>query len=163
MKHFITVIAVFAMTSLSARLHAQQLALTPVLMDYYSIKDALVNSDTKVAADKAVKLSKAISNVPVDSLVHKDRSIVTVLMKLDEDAKGIAKSTGLDQQREQFARLSADMSILAKKAQLTAQPVYEEYCPMKKATWLSNDSTIRNPYYGSSMLTCGKVTATLKP
>jgi len=34
---------------------------------------------------------------------------------------------------------------------------------MKKSSWLSNDTSIKNPYYGSSMLTCGKVTGTLKP
>jgi hypothetical protein len=28
---------------------------------------------------------------------------------------------------------------------------------MKKASWLSNDKAIKNPYYGSAMLTCGNV------
>jgi hypothetical protein len=36
------------------------------------------------------------------------------------------------------------------------------YCPMKKANWLSSSATIKNPYYGNSMLTCGKVVETLK-
>jgi hypothetical protein len=34
---------------------------------------------------------------------------------------------------------------------------------MKKASWLSSEAAIKNPYFGSAMLTCGKVTATLKP
>ena len=29
---------------------------------------------------------------------------------------------------------------------------------MKKAAWLSSEKQIKNPYYGSSMLTCGEVT-----
>jgi hypothetical protein len=33
---------------------------------------------------------------------------------------------------------------------------------MKKAYWLSPDKAIKNPYYGSAMLTCGKVTETIQ-
>jgi hypothetical protein len=36
------------------------------------------------------------------------------------------------------------------------------YCPMKKSNWLSNEKTVKNPYYGSAMLTCGEVTGTIK-
>ena len=28
--------------------------------------------------------------------------------------------------------------------------------------WLSEEQAIKNPYYGSSMLTCGKITETIK-
>jgi hypothetical protein len=34
---------------------------------------------------------------------------------------------------------------------------------MKKAYWLSGDAAIKNPYFGSSMLTCGKVSTTINP
>jgi len=33
---------------------------------------------------------------------------------------------------------------------------------MKDAYWLSNETAIKNPYYGSRMLTCGSVKDTLK-
>ncbi|MFP6646637.1 MAG: hypothetical protein VCF24_24210 [Candidatus Latescibacterota bacterium] len=29
------------------------------------------------------------------------------------------------------------------------------YCPMVSAPWLQTEMDLRNPYYGSSMLTCG--------
>jgi hypothetical protein len=32
----------------------------------------------------------------------------------------------------------------------------------KGANWLSKESTIKNPYYGSQMLTCGKTVETIK-
>jgi hypothetical protein len=32
---------------------------------------------------------------------------------------------------------------------------------MKKAYWLSGDKVIKNPYFGSAMLTCGTITETL--
>jgi hypothetical protein len=39
-----------------------------------------------------------------------------------------------------------------------------QYCPMKKAYWLSDVSAIKNPYYNDKMMTtCGRVAATLPP
>jgi Cu(I)/Ag(I) efflux system membrane fusion protein len=32
----------------------------------------------------------------------------------------------------------------------------------KGADWLSTEESIKNPYYGQSMLTCGEVTDTIK-
>lgn len=164
MKHFIAVIAVFVMTSLFAHLKAQQIALAPVLTDYYTIKDALVSSDTKAAAGKAADLVKDINGVDMHAIPAKDHlAFMQLKDKLAFDARHISESTDLAHQREHFASLSANMASLAKQAKLSEQPVYQEYCPMKKSSWLSSDSTIKNPYYGSSMLTCGKVTGTLKP
>jgi hypothetical protein len=33
---------------------------------------------------------------------------------------------------------------------------------MKKAIWLSSENTVKNPYYGKQMLTCGSLQETLK-
>jgi hypothetical protein len=54
------------------------------------------------------------------------------------------------------------MYTLAKAAKLSPQPVYEQYCPMKNAYWLSSEASIKNPYYGNEMLSCGEVKDTLK-
>jgi hypothetical protein len=53
------------------------------------------------------------------------------------------------------------MFELVKGLMLHTTTLYEQYCPMKKATWLSETAAIKNPYYGSQMLTCGKTTETL--
>jgi hypothetical protein len=55
------------------------------------------------------------------------------------------------------------MFELVKGLKLNTNTLYEQYCPMKKATWLSESAAIKNPYYGSQMLTCGKTTETLAP
>jgi len=39
----------------------------------------------------------------------------------------------------------------------TEKTLYEDYCPMKKMSWLSESKEIKNPFYGSKMLSCGKV------
>ena len=51
---------------------------------------------------------------------------------------------------------------LVKGLKANENPVYQQYCPMAKAYWLSDNATVKNPYYGKSMLTCGKVSETLK-
>jgi hypothetical protein len=33
---------------------------------------------------------------------------------------------------------------------------------MQDANWLSKENTVKNPYYGSQMLSCGKTVETIK-
>ena len=44
--------------------------------------------------------------------------------------------------------------------------IYYQQCPMyndgKGANWLSKESVIKNPYFGSMMISCGKTVETLK-
>ncbi|WP_010229981.1 DUF3347 domain-containing protein [Gillisia marina] len=50
--------------------------------------------------------------------------------------------------------------------QLVNKELYVLHCPMansnKGAFWLSASSEVKNPYYGSAMLTCGEVKDTIK-
>lgn len=142
----------------------QSTPLSPILNDYYGVKDALVAGDAKAAASSAAEMMKSISNVDMKALPEKDHmAYMSLKEKLSFDARHISESTDINHQREHFTALSANMDAFAKKAHLSQEPIYEDYCPMKKVYWLSNGTDIKNPYYGKSMLTCGKVTATLKP
>ena len=157
--------AVMAVVSCIQPVLAQSNAsLSTVLTDYYGVKDALVTGDAKTAAEKAAVLSKDLGSVDVKALPEREQKAFTAgNPTLSLHARHISESTDIAHQRGHFGSLSTAMASLAKQGHLSDQPVYEEYCPMKKAYWLSNEAAIRNPYFGSSMLTCGKVTATLKP
>ncbi|MBK7883424.1 MAG: DUF3347 domain-containing protein [Chitinophagaceae bacterium] len=122
---------------------------------YYQLKDHLVKSNATTAAASAGELVKAINNA--DAAIVNDDTRATLL----KDADAIFQSSNIKVQREKFATLSNNMFELAKSVKLSAEPVYQQYYPMKKASWLSNDKTIKNPYYGSAMLTCGSVKTTL--
>jgi DNA-binding transcriptional regulator WhiA len=74
----------------------------------------------------------------------------------------MSETKDLKKQREYFASFSTNMIAVAKAVKLSDKPVYHAYCPMKKASWLSSEKAIKNPYYGSSMLTCGEVTGTIQ-
>jgi hypothetical protein len=105
-----------------------------------------------------------LNGVDMKSLPPKDHQAFTALQdKLAFDARHMSESNAISHQREHFTSLSANLFALAKQARLSRQPIYEDYCPMKKAYWLSGDTAIKNPYFGSSMLTCGKVTTTINP
>jgi hypothetical protein len=104
-----------------------------------------------------------LDNVAVGSLSGGQKeAFIHLAPKLKEDAERFEAAKALDRQRDLFADLSDDLYALAVATPLSGQPIYREYCPMKQAYWLSKDMPIRNPYFGNQMLTCGKVTETLK-
>jgi hypothetical protein len=82
--------------------------------------------------------------------------------KLRTDAQRISETKEIKQQRGHFNELSNNFFAMIKGLNANQQPVYQQYCPMAKGYWLSDNSAVKNPYYGKSMLTCGKVTETLK-
>ena len=137
--------------------------LSVLLNSYLDIKNALVATDATTTSVKAGELVKAIEDADMKALSQADHTAFMALKeKLAFDARHISESKDISHQREHFSSLSNNIYKLAKAVKLSAAPVYQEYCPMKKMYWLSSEAAIKNPYYGKMMLTCGKVTETLK-
>lgn len=128
----------------------------PLLDNYYSVKDALIASNSTDAAANAAAFKTTINTISVENLPETSR---TALLK---DVDAISSTKDIEKQREAFSSFSEDMLLLVKTTPLTTDPIYKTYCPMKKTIWLSKETAIKNPYFGSSMLTCGKVTETIK-
>jgi len=128
---------------------------TQLLNAYYTLKDALVSGNATMAAANAEELVKTINSTDQQTLNDAVRA------NLVKDATAISNSKDIKLQREKFSSLSNEMFELAKTVKLSADPIYQQYCPMKKVSWLSKDKAIKNPYYGSAMLTCGSVKTTL--
>jgi hypothetical protein len=142
---------------------AKSADLAPILNNYYQVKDALVAGDAVAAATAAAGMLKAINGVDMGSMTAADHTAFMAMQdKLAFDARHISESKDINHQREHFMSLSGNLFKLARQVKLSAQPIYEDYCPMKKAYWLSSDTAIRNPYFGSAMPTCGKVAATIQ-
>ena len=133
-----------------------QIQVNQLLSLYYDIKDALVAGNANTAASKAETFVQATKGVS-SKLTFEGK-----IKSLAEYASNIYQSKDLKKQRDYFSNFSADMIALAKAVKLGDKPIYLAYCPMKKASWLSNEKAIKNPYYGNSMLTCGEVTETLQ-
>ncbi|MDQ6529751.1 DUF3347 domain-containing protein [Flavobacterium sp. LHD-85] len=129
---------------------------------YFSVKDALIKSDSKLTSAKAATLLTAITAVKMDKLKSNEHTVwMKVVKKLTADAKSISATTDLKKQRETFKSLSKSTYDLIKVSS-PSEPIYKQYCPMADADWLSKEKAVKNPYYGSSMLTCGNVVETIK-
>lgn len=146
-------------TSLFQKSFAQDstaITTSDLLRSYYDIKNALVSGNANSASVKAQEFVKILEGITTDPI---DKAIRNALNK---DAEDISGAKEIKQQRATFEGFSNNMYAIVKSQKTHNEPVYYAWCPMKKAHWLSKDATIRNPYFGSAMLTCGKVEETLK-
>ena len=134
---------------------SSQQQLSQLLSVYYNLKNALVTGDATSAASNANEFVKTVNTIDFKVISEGNAHI------LAKDAGKISTTKDLKNQREYFASFSSNMAAVAKALKVGDKPIYLQYCPMKKASWLSSEKQIRNPYYGSSMLTCGEVTETL--
>ncbi len=159
MKKIFLIVAIIA-TALTQDSYAQdstkQYQLPQLLSWYYNIKNALVVGNANDAAIAATAFLKAANSI--DYKIISEGNINTLV----KDAGKISETTDIKKQRAYFANFSTNMAAVAKAVKLTDKPVYYAYCPMKKAYWLSSEKAIKNPYYGSAMLTCGEVTETIQ-
>lgn len=140
--------------------------LKAVFDNYFALKDALIKTDGGLASNKAGELLSAISAVKMEKLTAEEHTVwMKVVKDLGLDAEHIADTKDPSHQREHFIPLSKNMYQLIKVSK-QASPVYYQFCPMandgKGANWLSKENSVKNPYYGSMMLTCGSTIETIK-
>lgn len=130
---------------------------------YFALKDALVASDAKKAAVHATEFSAAVKAVQMERMGLELHGVwMQVMEPLAKTSASIAAKSDLAAQRKAFADLSSPLLALVKVAP-RPEPVYYDHCPMYEggADWLSRDKAIKNPFYGSQMMTCGSVKETV--
>lgn len=138
--------------------------ITTLIDNYLDIKNALVQDDSKAAANAGQKLANATTGIDITSYdASKQSEIKEILEVIKEHGEHIAKSE-IAHQREHFEGMAKDfMDLLAIAG--TDRTLYQQYCPMynkgKGGSWLSASQEIKNPLFGSKMLTCGSVKETI--
>ena len=154
-KRFIILVFAFcsAMFFAQSKKNAQ---VTNLYKNYISLKNALATDSSAKASISATDFLKTVSVINSKIIAEGNLAI------MKNSAKVIANSDNIKVQRKNFENISNQMIALAKLFKLTDNSVYIQYCPMADAGWLSNESKIINPYYGSSMLSCGKVQQEIK-
>ncbi|WP_268036283.1 DUF3347 domain-containing protein [Algoriphagus sp. PAP.12] len=137
---------------------------TAIIDTYLAVKNALVSDDSKAAAAQSGELVNALKAFDLNSSKGED---IEELERLQMEAAMVAENLSADDiaaQRESFQALSVLMKDFIKIAG-TDRTLYQQYCPMYKnntgGIWLSASEDIKNPLFGSSMLTCGRVEETL--
>ncbi|MDQ2658603.1 MAG: DUF3347 domain-containing protein [Bacteroidota bacterium] len=147
--------------------HKFQEQLSSLFAAYIDLKDAFVSSDAKNIQLKASTTNDVLAGVDMNLLTgaaHNDwMNYVTHIKKAIVE---IQSGTDIEAQRESFSTLSDNLYKSAKAFGLGGEEAFYTYCPMafnnEGAYWLSDNKTIRNPYFGDKMLTCGQVKETLK-
>jgi Cu(I)/Ag(I) efflux system membrane fusion protein len=142
-----------------------------MLNDYYNLKDGLVKS-TKTA-DASVDVSANALVKSADSLkltdLKADEAIIstakTFVDGISAEAKGLVGEKDVENKRKSFQMISDNLYNLIRTVKYDKEVAYYQFCPMafndQGAYWLSRESDIKNPYFGSKMLTCGETRETL--
>jgi len=138
--------------------NAQNSDAKQVLADYMTLKDALVADNKDEAAKAGKKLESTLNGFNVSSYTaEQQKELKDIIVDAKEHAEHISKNE-MKHQREHFKTLSKDiMDMVAITG--TETTLYQQFCPMYDggSAWLSMSKEIKNPYYGSKMLNCGKV------
>ncbi|SHE64806.1 DUF3347 domain-containing protein [Chryseobacterium sp. OV279] len=139
--------------------------LTPVFDTYFAIKNALVKTDAGAASATATKLLAAIKTIEMTKLSPEEHMVwMKVTKDLIANTEKIASARDISKQRETFALLAKSIYDLAKISPYNT-PIYYQHCPMfnngKGADWLSLENEIKNPFFGSKMITCGSTVETI--
>ena len=136
-----------------------------IVTNYLKLKNALVKDDSKGAANAGRVLYVTLNSTDTKSL---DAKLKKEYVDIADDAKEHAAHIGdnprkIEHQREHFAMLSKDINDFVQTFG-TTQKLYQDYCPMydegKSGYWISESKEIKNPYFGSQMLSCGSVRKT---
>ena len=138
----------------------QQLA--DLLGQYLSLKEAFVNSDVEQAATAAAKVGTALNGVDMSLLSGEAHMYwMEQLQALQAHSDKISQLAAIETQREQFDFLSQALIKTLKVFGVAEGTFYVQHCPMafdnKGADWISKEETIRNPFFGEQMLSCGSV------
>ncbi|WP_417750306.1 DUF3347 domain-containing protein [Rosistilla oblonga] len=127
---------------------------------YLTLSTALAADDLNAAKQAVEPLHQRLAGLPQ---IVSDAKTVEMWSKekrdLSEIVASLLKADDLAALRGAFALLSEQMLSLQRMFGLpTDQSLYELHCPMafegRGASWLQSDDTVRNPYYGASMLRC---------
>lgn len=136
-----------------------------IFNSYFELKNSLVKSDGSTATVKAAGLLDLLSKIDMTKLETDQHNVWMKLSKeIIDQTSAIVKTKDIAVQRKHFSKLSDKMYEFAKVSKLETV-VYYQHCPMyndnEGANWLSTESAIKNPYYGSQMLSCGKTVETI--
>jgi isopropylmalate/homocitrate/citramalate synthase len=170
MKNIILSVLVMVFVTVSANAQTKKAQTTfpisQIVNNYLALKNALVKDDGKAAAKAGKTLYATFNTVKTNTIdVKFKKEYLDIAESAIEHAEHIGDNAGkIDHQREHIVLLSKDINDLIKLFG-TKQKLYQDYCPManegKGAIWISEIKDIKNPYYGSKMLSCGSIKKTL--
>jgi Cu(I)/Ag(I) efflux system membrane fusion protein len=133
---------------------------------YLNLKDALVATNS-IEAQKAInEVSASLAKIDMSLLKGEAHDFwMEQLEAMQTHSEKIAASDKIEEQRAQFDFLSQALIKSVKVFGIGEATLYVQHCPMANdnngADWLSAQESIKNPYFGDQMLTCGSIKTTI--
>jgi hypothetical protein len=133
----------------------------PVLDAYLSLTADLSADNEAAAIEHAAAFVEAVSDAAADAAAGEGAAWQTDLEALAELSSGLTQATDIAGLRTGLAPLAPKLAPMVRRSGLSERPLYRIHCPMAfdmtGADWLQTDEDVRNPYFGTRMLTCGLV------
>jgi len=135
---------------------------------YEPLSEALAADDMPAAQAAADAMAEALRKVDMTVLAGPAHNVwMAALARMNDGLAVIREAGDIVAVRTGLEPISVGLAeAIAKLGVETPGPVFELFCPMafdyEGATWLQRDESIRNPYMGKAMLTCGETNQQLK-
>ncbi len=139
--------------------------ITKVADSYFLVKNGLVDDNFTESKKAITGMDQALGAVNMNLVSGQghDQWMEMVFGIKDASTK-MNQAPNIEEARKHFSMLSFHILEMTETFGLDKEVVYKDYCPMafgdQGAFWLSEKKDITNPYFGSSMLTCGEVKQT---
>jgi hypothetical protein len=115
-----------------------------------AVVQSYVEIQAQLAADKIDGIKAPAANIAKHAATMKNEALV-------KSANALEKATDIKAAREAFGTMSDALMEAGKKENWKdVDGVRLAFCPMANHSWLQKEEQIRNPFYGSKMLTCGE-------
>lgn len=120
--------------------------LSAVLDPYFRIQSQLAEDSHATTKADAEAVAKA-----AETLGAAGQPIVAA-------ANSLAAASTLEAARDAFGKLSGAVIAYADSTKTSVgDHVSKVYCPMVKKRWLQKGETVKNPYFGKEMQSCGTI------
>lgn len=139
-----------------------------VFVQYEALAEALATDNADKARQAAATLSGALQLVDGSVLAGPAHNTwAKTLTQMNDGLEAIRNAEDIVGIRTGFEPISVGLSSAVMELGVEMEgSLYEIFCPMafeyEGATWLQRDESIRNPYFGSAMSSCGEVNQQLK-
>ncbi|MBO9201650.1 MULTISPECIES: DUF3347 domain-containing protein [Niastella] len=139
---------------------------TQLLNAYNELKNALVASDAAKASAAAQQVRTTADSLKVNEIKGDSTGLIketaqTYTSTITGSAQALIAEKDIEGKRKEFVNIADAIWSLTRTVRYNGKKLYWEYCPMafdnKGAYWISYERDIKNPYFGSKMLTCGSV------
>lgn len=128
----------------------------PILTEYLKMVETLASDKTDGVADSAKKIESLAGKLSPSLATGEHAShYKSIPNNISEGARKMAAAKDIASLRAALVSLSKPMVVWTAMSKPPGINVI--YCSMNPGSWLQKGAAIRNPYYGSKMLSCGEI------